>query len=178
MKNIVLLGILLVSLNIAAQNSKGVKEGEMAPDFTLEDIDQNKVRLSDFKNKNVVLIVLRGWPEYQCPVCSRQVGGLIAAEKEFASANAVVVMVYPGKSDNLINYAKEFSEDFTFPKNYYFLLDPDYSMINNYGLRWDAPKETAYPSTFVINKKGNVVFSKISQTHGGRSKIEEILEVL
>jgi len=51
-------------------------------------------------------------------------------------------------------------------------------MINKYGLRWEAPNETAYPSTFIINKKGEIVFSKISTTHGGRSNDEEIIEAL
>jgi hypothetical protein len=51
-------------------------------------------------------------------------------------------------------------------------------MINKYGLRWDAPNETAYPSTFVISKKGEIVFSKISTTHGGRATNEEIFEAL
>lgn len=64
------------------------------------------------------------------------------------------------------------------PDNFYFTIDPDYSMINKYGLRWNAPKETAYPSTFVIDKSGKIVFSKISKTHGGRAKIDEILEAL
>ena len=32
-----------------------------------------------------------------------------------------------------------------------------------------AQKETAYPSTFVINKNGEIVYSKTSTTHGGRA---------
>ena len=79
-------------------------------------------------------------------------------------------MVYPGPSEQMQEHAKEFSDDFNFPKNFYFTLDPEYSMINKYGLRWDAPKETAYPSTFVIGKNGEIVYSKISTTHGGRAE--------
>jgi peroxiredoxin len=51
-------------------------------------------------------------------------------------------------------------------------------MINLYGLRWDAPNETAYPSTFVIDKKGKIVFSKVSSTHGDRAINGEIFKVL
>ena len=87
-------------------------------------------------------------------------------------------MVYPGPSDELQAHAKEFSEDFRFPENFYFLLDPDYSMINKYGLWWDAPKETAYPSTFIISKEGKIIFSKVSTTHGGRASNEIFFEVL
>ena len=35
-----------------------------------------------------------------------------------------------------------------------------------------------YPSTFVIQKGLKVIYSKVSQEHGGRSKPEEVLKVL
>ena len=48
-------------------------------------------------------------------------------------------------------------------------------MVNAYGLRWNAPKETAYPSTFILNNKGIVHYAKISQGHGDRSKAADVL---
>lgn len=60
-------------------------------------------------------------------------------------------MVYPGPSIVLQKKADEFVEDFDFPEHFYFVLDPDYPMNNKYGVPWDALKETAYPSTFVID---------------------------
>ena len=54
------------------------KIGDKAPDFILEGLDGQSVRLSDVTGKGpVVLIVLRGWPGYQCPLCTRQVGEVI-----------------------------------------------------------------------------------------------------
>jgi hypothetical protein len=50
-----------------------------------------------------------------------------------------------------------------------YLLDPDYSMINAYGPRWDAPRETAYPSTFVFGTGGSVRFAQVSRSQGGRA---------
>jgi peroxiredoxin len=106
------------------------------------------------------------------------VGQFITEAEKFQKLDTKVLLVYPGPSKVLQDKAREFSENFTFPDHFYFMLDPDYSMINKYGLRWDAPRETAYPSTFVINKTGEIVYSKISSTHGGRTSAEEILEVL
>ena len=37
-------------------------------------------------------------------------------------------------------------------------------MTNLYGLRWDAPHETAYPSTFILNASGTILFEKISHS--------------
>jgi len=47
-----------------------------------------------------------------------------------------------------------------------------------YGLRWNAPNETAYPSTYVVDKQGKIVFAKTSKSHGGRASADEILKAL
>ncbi len=49
------------------------------------------------------------------------------------------------------------------PANIVLVTEPDYKITNLYGLRWDAPQETAYPSTFILDKKGMVLFEKISR---------------
>jgi alkyl hydroperoxide reductase subunit AhpC len=68
--------------------------------------------------------------------------------------------------------------DKTFPNNFDLLLDPGYQFTNLYGLRWDAPKETAYPATFLIDRKGEIFFVKISNSHGGRTTPNELLRVI
>ena len=67
----------------------------------------------------------------------------------------------------------------TLPENFQILLDPDYIVTNRYGLRWDAPRETAYSSTFVIDGQLDPSGSPGSaRTHGGRANAAEILEAL
>lgn len=179
MKTIIFILSFFFSGIAVAQQFNKVEMNKPALDFSLKTIQGAKLTLSEIYNHQpVVLVVLRGWPGYQCPVCTKQVGSLVDDKDKFAELGAAVLMVYPGPSDELQNHAKEFSEDFSFPENFYFALDPDYSMINKYGLRWDAPNETAYPSTFVIGKNGVVVFSKISTSHGGRANNEDIFNVL
>jgi thioredoxin-dependent peroxiredoxin len=171
--------LILISGQLFAQSFDNLSPGKSAIDFKLKTITGDEVQLSKINaNHPVVLVVLRGWPGYQCPICTKQVGSLIADADKFSELGAVVLMVYPGPSEQLQEHAKTFSEDYKFPDNFLFTLDPDYSMINKYGLRWDASKETAYPSTFVINKKGEIVFSKVSTTHGDRADNEEIIEAL
>ena len=179
MKRIIVILLVLISGQGFAQEFSNVAVGGKAMDFKLKTIHGNEIQLNGLVQKNaLVLVVLRGWPGYQCPICSRQVGSLITDANKFSELNAVVLMVYPGPSAQLQEYAKEFSEDYKFPDNFYFTLDPDYTMINKYGLRWDASNETAYPSTFVISKKGEIVFSKVSKAHGGRASNDEIFEAL
>jgi peroxiredoxin len=58
------------------------------------------------------------------------------------------------------------------------VIDPDYTVTNLYGLRWDAPHETAYPSTFILDRKGVIAYEKISHTHGDRLSAQDALEHL
>ena len=179
MNRIIVIVLMLISSNTFSQDFKNLAIGKIALDFTLTTIQGDEIQFSDVNKKQpVILIVLRGWVGYQCPVCSRQVGQFISEAEKLKESGAIVLLVYPGPSDVLQKKANEFTEDFDLPENFYFTLDPNYSMIDKYGLRWDAPKETAYPSTFIIDKSGKIVFSKISKTHRGRATIEEILEKL
>ena len=87
--------------------------------------------------------------------------------------------MYPGPPADLDQHAKEFLEkQAELPANIVLVTDPDYTVTNLYGLRWDAPHETAYPSTFVINKKGKIVFEKISHSHGDRLSAEDAVGYL
>ena len=155
------------------------KLGEKAPDFTLSTLDDQTIRLGDLTaNGKVVLVLLRGWPGYQCPLCTQQVHDYIAAAPGFAKAEAHVVMVYPGLVGDLKAHAKDFLSNKDWPKDFTFVIDPDFSMVNAYGLRWNAPNETSYPSTFVLDRKGVIRFEKISHNHGDRTKATDILEQL
>ena len=88
-----------------------------------------------------------------------------------------MVFVYPGPASGLTALAVEFKKwkGKEWPKEFPYVLDPDYSMVNAYGLRWDAPRETAYPSTFVLDAKGAVRFAKISKSHGDRTKATDVV---
>jgi thioredoxin-dependent peroxiredoxin len=153
--------------------------GKKAPDFALESVRGVTVKLSKLVEKNpVVLVVLRGYPGYQCPICSRQVGELLQQQDTIAEHGAHVVLVYPGPGGQLKERAEEFIADRTIPKHFHLVIDPDYTFTEAYGLRWDAPRETAYPSTFVIDRQGIVRFASVSKTHGGRVGAKEVLKAL
>jgi peroxiredoxin len=153
--------------------------GEKAPDFVLSTPEGESVRFSELISKGpVVLVVLRGYPGYQCPYCNRQVQDFIQKSQGFADAGAHVVLVYPGPPQDLGARAKEFLVDKKLPANFDLLLDPGYTFTNLYGLRWNAAQETAYPSTFLVDQHGAVFFSKIVKEHGGRTTAAEILDAL
>ena len=163
----------------AEPRSKPLEVGDKADDFKLQTLGDEEFALYEhLKEGPVVLIVLRGYPGYQCPICSRQVSDYLAQADKFAELNAQVVMVYPGPSEELQARAEEFLEDRTMPENFHFLIDPDYEFTNLYALRWDEPRETAYPSTFVLDEEGLVKLAVISHTHRGRTKASDALKAL
>ena len=154
--------------------------GAKAPDFTLSTPTGKSVTMSaDLKGHTLVLIMLRGYPGYQCPYCVKQVHDFIDHASDFAAKDAKVLLVYPGPAADLDQRAKEFLEkQADLPENIVLVADPDYTVTNLYDLRWDAPHETAYPSTFVLDKGGKVVFEKISHAHGDRLSAQDALDHL
>ncbi|QDT04444.1 Redoxin [Rubripirellula lacrimiformis] len=182
---------LTVSHSVSAQTTTGtpvdaakkqLAVGQTAKDFQLPSVGgelSGNVKLSEVNADGpVVLVVLRGFPGYQCPACSAQVGDFIKLADKFAAKNARVLMVYPGPASQLGSHADDFLKGTKLPKPLTFLLDPGFQFTNAYGLRWDAPRETAYPSTIVLDASGKITYAKISATHGGRANAAEVLKAL
>ena len=65
--------------------------GANAPDFTLSTPTGKSVRMSaEQRGDALVLVVLRGFPGYQCPYCVRQVQDFIDHASGFAAKNTRV----------------------------------------------------------------------------------------
>lgn len=181
-------GLWIVSLFAAAlplgadarsADDKPPEQGETVPDVTWKTFDDREVTLAGLvKEGPVVVVMLRGYPGYQCPLCTKQVGSLLASKKAFADKGATVVLVYPGAAKGLATKAREFLGKTELPNHFLFVTDPDYAFTNTFGLRWDAPQETAYPSTFVIDRDQKVVMAVVSKSHGGRADTRAVLEAL
>ena len=168
----------LATISVSAQTAMPAV-GDKAKDFTLAKLDGTKVTLSQFqKTGPVVLLMMRGWVGYQCPFCTKQVGDYIGHAKELQAAGATVVLVYPGAADLVDVKAADFATGKTMPSNFHFTTDPDLKTVNLYNLRWDAPNETAYPSTFLIDKTGVIRYAKSSKSHGDRSTATDVLAEL
>lgn len=154
--------------------------GAKAPDFTLSTPTGKTVQMSkELHGHDLVLVVLRGFPGYQCPYCVRQVHDFVEHAAEFAAKKVEVLLVYPGPPAELDQHAKEFlAKQSDLPSNIVLVTDPDYKVTNAYALRWDAPHETAYPSTFILDKNRTILFEKISHSHGDRFSAQDSLNQL
>ena len=174
--------ILMSAIGLAAKTSaeeQPPKVGDVVDDYAFHTLAGEELKLADAAAKGpVVVAVLRGYPGYQCPACTKQVADLRKHAEELQKLKATVVLVYPGKAEQLTERAKEFLKDTKLPAPLVLVTDPNFTFITQHTLRWDAPGETAYPSTFVLDGNRRVQYVKISRTHGDRAKTEEVLEVL
>jgi peroxiredoxin len=166
--------------DINSGDKKGIAIGEVAPDFNLPVVGEDDfLTLKDANASGpIVVVILRGYPGYQCPLCSQQVGALANRATALAKLTKRVVLIYPGEGSKLDKHAEQFMSSRTLPEPLTLVRDPDMKAVTDFGVRWKRPRETAYPAVFVIDKNGRVRWSKISDSHAGRATAEEIINEL
>lgn len=129
------------------------KIGNMAPAFTLQDQDGNKVSLKDFKGKKNV--VLYFYPKAMTPGCTVQACGIRDSKKALAKLDTVVLGVSPDPVAKLGRFTEK--QELNFP----LLSDEDKKITNKYGA-WGPKKfmgrefDGVLRSTFIIGKDGRL----------------------
>jgi peroxiredoxin len=151
---------------IAKEEAKGQNVlGALAPQFTLTDIEGKQVSLSDFTDKNhVLLIFVRGdW----CPTCHIMIRQYEKNSHLFAENNIIPIGISPDNSE--VN--KAMMERFGW-KNM-LLSDPKQEVASKYGILFiDNNAETTYeqgvalPASFLIDKTGVVRYMSRSDNAG------------
>src|SRR5262249_52736527 len=136
-----------------------VREGDVAPDFTLTSDAGEAVTLSSLRGKPVVLYF---YPRDDTPGCTKQACGIRDAYGEFQAKGAVVLGVSPDDEGSHVKFRDKYDLPFT------LLADPDHAVADQYGV-WGEKKFAGRKymgvtrSTFVIDGDGNVakVFPKV-----------------
>ena len=129
-----------------------VSEGSPAPDFELASSTGERVKLSDFRGRPVVLYF---YPKDDTPGCTTQACGIRDAYDEFERAGAVVLGISP---DDERSHAK-FKEKYDLP--FTLLADTDHAVADEYGV-WGEKSFAGRKymgverSTFVIAEDGTV----------------------
>jgi len=137
-----------------------LKAGDKAPLFTLENQRGEKVRLSSFKGKSVVIYF---YPKADTPGCTTQSCALRDASEDFAGLDAVVLGISPDAPSRLLKFDDKFSLGFE------LLADEDHAVAEAWGA-WGEKSMYGKKymgiirSAFVVDPKGKVagVFYKVS----------------
>ena len=123
-----------------------VEEGRPAPDFELTSDSGEKVRLSSFRGRPVVLYF---YPKSDTPGCTRQACGIRDAYGDFEQRGAVVLGVSADKEAAQAKFKSKYELPFT------ILADPDHVAGKAYGVERDGSRSFER-STFIIDAEGNV----------------------
>ena len=107
-----------------------IQAGKKAPAFTLKNQDGEKVKLSDFKGKWVVVYF---YPKAMTPGCTVQACGITSAEAQYAKADVSVLALSPDPVERL----KRFEDKHDLKLQ--LLSDEDHAIAEKYGV-WDLKK--------------------------------------
>jgi peroxiredoxin Q/BCP len=129
-----------------------VEEGKPAPDFELTSDKGERVKLSAFRGKPVVVYF---YPKDDTPGCTTQACGIRDEYGEFQKRNAVVLGVSPDTEESHIKFRDKYELPFT------LLADPEHEVAETYGVwvekNFGGKKYMGINrSTFVIDADGNV----------------------
>src|SRR5438067_8162920 len=149
-----------------------VEEGKPAPDFELLTDEGERVKLSDFRGKPVVLYF---YPADDTPGCTKQACGIRDAYGEFERAGAVVLGVSPDDEASHVSFKQKYGLPFT------LLADPGHEVAETYGAwgeksRYGKTYEGIIRSTFVIGSDGTV--TKAMRNVKPETHADDVLAVL
>jgi thioredoxin-dependent peroxiredoxin len=129
-----------------------VEEGQEAPDFELTSDAGERVRLSQFRGKPVVLYF---YPRDDTPGCTAQACAIRDSYEDFEQRGAVVLGVSPDEESSHVKFKQKYGLPFT------LLADPDHEVAEQYGV-WGERKYMGKTymgverSTFLIDEDGRI----------------------
>src|SRR5260370_39203463 len=89
-------GVSTLCMAVVSAPAQSPEIGSKAPDFTLSTPTGVSVRLSqDTAKGKTVLVVLRGFPGYQCPYCERQVHDFVEHASDFEAHECNILVLFP-----------------------------------------------------------------------------------
>jgi peroxiredoxin len=130
------------------------------------------------KERNLILVMTRGYSGSICPYCTTQVSRMIANYDDFQKRNTDVVVIYPvetpadsSKVDDFMNRVISMlatKKETPFP----VLLDVQLKAVDLLGIRKDLSK----PATYILDGEGRVQFAYVGNTLADRPSVKALLE--
>ena len=147
-----------------------IKEGEEAPDFTLEDQKGEGFTLSDHSGKKVLLSF---HPLAGTSVCAKQMVSLEENQEKFEELDTVAVGISVDSSPSKKLWSEKIGVDETRLLSDFW---PHGGVIKKYGF-FDEEKGFSKRANVIVDEEGKVSFSKVYPM-GEVPDIDEILEEL
>ena len=135
-----------------------IEVGQKAPEFTLQDQNDESVSLASFKGKKVLVYF---YPRASTPGCTVQACALRDSKEELNDLNVVVLGISPDTPKKLTNFTNKQDLNFT------LLADEKHAVCEAYGV-WQLKKFMGRENmgvvrtSFLVNENGDIehVFNK------------------
>ncbi|MDQ0220495.1 redoxin domain-containing protein [Peribacillus cavernae] len=122
---------------VSNDNLGGLKVGAKAPDFELKTLSGEKVSLSDYEGKKVMINFWATW----CPPCKKEMPEMEKFHQK-AGSDVVILAVNIDPENDVKGFVDE--KGVTFP----ILLDQEEDLVN------EQYQVMAMPTTFFVDKEG------------------------
>jgi peroxiredoxin Q/BCP len=129
-----------------------IEEGKPAPDFELATDTGERVKLSDYRGRPVVLYF---YPKDDTPGCTVEACGFRDAHDAFEKRGAAILGVSPDDEASHVKFKQKYSLPFP------LLADPEHEVAEQYGV-WGEKNYAGKTywgvsrTTFVIDAEGNI----------------------
>ncbi len=137
--------------------------GSIAPDFTLENMQGEKVSLSQLRGKVVIVNFWATW----CPPCRTEMPSMEVLHQTFKDDDLVLLAINVEKNGR--KAVTRFLQET--PYNFPILLDDQQQTQNLYGV-------FQYPESFIIDRSGVVVKQVIGAVHWMGGDIYNLLHFM
>ena len=141
-----------------------IETGSRAPDFDLQVIGSERVRLADFRGRRNVLLVFH--PFAFTPLCEEEARDLEENREAFDSADTDVVLVSCDAAAARQAWKRQLGLTYTLASDFW----PHGAAAKAYGV-FDESKGAAVRGTFLIGKDGIVVWSLVNDADTLRTEI-------
>jgi len=135
-----------------------------APDFNLQDMDENNYSLKDFRGK---VLLVNFWATW-CPPCRREMPSMERLYQKLKDSDFTVIAINQFEDpDHVFAYIGQLGTDPTFP----ILFDRE-SKIS------EAYKVAGLPTTYLVDKKGKIRYRAVGGREFDHPEVEKIIHAL
>ncbi|HMN33054.1 MAG: redoxin domain-containing protein [Chitinophagaceae bacterium] len=150
-----------------------IQIGQNAPDFTLYSTEKNKVSLSDFRGKNVLILF---FPLAFTGTCTTELCSIRDNMNIYNSLDAVVLGISVDSLFSLDRYKKDNNYDFP------ILSDFNKSTATAYGCLYESflfdMQGVGKRSSFIVDKEGKIQYAEILENAGDLPNFDAIQQCL
>jgi thiol-disulfide isomerase/thioredoxin len=138
-----------------------LQESIPAPDFVLENMDEEKVSLKELRGKVVLINFWATW----CPPCRREMPSMERLYQKINGDNFTVLAINQMEAEDLVfAFTGQLEIDLTFT----ILFDKDSSVSQAFNVK-------GLPTSYLIDKKGNIRYRAIGGREFDHPEVEKLI---